>query len=66
MTKLVSYRPAAGRRALRPNGEPLPDSGMPIDLTPYWRRLIADGDIEPVPATKSGPRPKPSEGSKSA
>lgn len=55
MTKLVSYRPVAGRRALRPNGEPLPDTGMPLTLTSYWRRLLTAGDIEPVP-TKTKPR----------
>lgn len=52
MTRPSLYRPAPGRRALRPNGEPLPDRGEAITLTPYWRRLLAAGDIEPVPVSK--------------
>lgn len=62
MTKAVSYRPAEGRRALHPGGAPLAAAGEPIELTPYWRRLLSDGDIEAVPATKSKPKAKPSEG----
>lgn len=56
MTKFTSYRPVEGRRARRPNGEPLPDTGMPLVLTPYWRSLLNAGDIEPVPVVKSKPR----------
>lgn len=60
------FRPAPGRRVLQPNGEPLPDSGAALALTPYWRRLLADQDIEPVPPVR---KPKSSinkSGSKSA
>lgn len=66
MTKPVSYRPVEGRRALWPSGAPLSDEGEAFDLTPYWRRLLADGDIEPVPAAKSRTRQtsKTSKGSK--
>jgi hypothetical protein len=64
------YRPAEGRRVLKPGGAPLADAGEPIALTPYWRRLLAAGDIEPVPSSKptSRTRAKPAsaEGSKSA
>lgn len=71
MNSLVLYRPAAGRRVLCPNGAPLPAAGAPIVLTPYWRRLLAAGDIEAV-STKSTPKPRSQansgsdEGSKSA
>jgi hypothetical protein len=62
---LKLYRPSQGRRALMPNGEPLPDGGAAIALTPYWRRLLAAGDIEPVPTSKPKPRTS-GKGSKSA
>jgi len=69
--KPTLYRPASGRRVLHPNGQPLDASGEPIALTPYWRRLLAAGDIEPVPAprntqntSKSAP-PAADDGSKS-
>ncbi|MGE4302444.1 MAG: hypothetical protein AB7E24_00250 [Novosphingobium sp.] len=74
------YRPAEGRRALKPDGTPLSAQGEPIAMTPYWRRLRVARDIEAVPAsstksttsksstTKSGARAKSrsDEGSTSA
>lgn len=62
MSKSVSYRPVERRRALHPGGSPLAAEGEAIELTPYWRRLLADGDIEVAPVTKSKPKAKPSEG----
>ncbi|WP_067734492.1 DUF2635 domain-containing protein [Novosphingobium naphthalenivorans] len=64
------YRPAEGRRALKPDGMPLAAAGEAIALDRYWRRLLAAGDIEAVPVsktqTKSRSKTASGEGSPSA
>lgn len=50
---MTLYRPVAGRRIHKPDGALLSDQGEPIKLTPYWRRLLRDCDIEVAPSTTS-------------
>lgn len=69
MTRAKLYRPAEGRRVLKPGGGALLAAGEPLMLTPYWRRLLAAGDIEPVsfpkPKSRTTPKAASTDGSKS-
>jgi len=44
------YRPASGARVRKPDGQLVAEGGEALPATPYFDRLIADGDL--VPATK--------------
>lgn len=60
------YRPADGRRALKPDGVPLAAGGEAIALDRYWRRLLAAGDIEAVPVSRPQTKQNAKSGRKSA
>lgn len=64
--QLLRLRPAAGRRVRHPGGKLFADNGEPVQINPYYRRLLQAGDLEEVPAGKVASKPKPSstEGSK--
>ncbi len=49
------WRPAPGRRVLKPGGDPVSDAGEPLPATPYFARLIADGDLVPSPRPAKRP-----------
>ena len=58
-------RPVDGKVVLHPNSRRrLAVDGEPIALDPYWRRMIADGDVEMVPTGK--PKAKTSKENASA
>ncbi|MCY1524134.1 hypothetical protein D9M68_590570 [compost metagenome] len=42
---ILHIKPAPGRRVRQPDGAWLPDEGLPLGLTSYWRRRRDDGDI---------------------
>lgn len=54
----VHIKPAPGMRVRTPRGDVLPAEGRSEELTTYWRRRIADGDVEvsdpPPTASKKG------------
>lgn len=46
--------PAPGRRVLDPlKRTPLPPEGAAVELTIYWLRRLADGDVQEVPRAAS-------------
>jgi|GEM_PF-2688111 hypothetical protein len=46
----LHLRPAPGARVRKPDGKLLADQGEHVPATPYFSRLLAAGDLEPVPA----------------
>lgn len=40
-----TYKPAPGARVRKPDGAPIADAGETLPDTPYFARLIADGDL---------------------
>ncbi len=53
MSHPTRYRPAKGARVLKRHGLPVADAGEELPATPYFARLITDGDLVPVAASKS-------------
>jgi|LGVE01.1.fsa_nt_gb hypothetical protein len=47
----VKIKPAPGLRVRTPDGGLLPEAGATVELTSYWRRRIAAGDVVEVQAT---------------
>lgn len=41
----ANIKPAPGRRVRTPDGGLLPETGSHVELTSYWRRRIAAGDV---------------------
>lgn len=62
---MISVKPRGGLRVPNPEtGRPLPDAGMPVADSSYWRRRHAEGAVEigPVEAEAPAgrvPAPKP-------
>ncbi len=48
-------QPAPGRQVRQPDGTPLPEEGLDVVLTSYWRRRRDDGDIVIAPPAKPKP-----------
>jgi hypothetical protein len=48
----LHLRPAPGARVRKPNGKLLADQGEHVPASPYFSRLLAAGDVEPVPDQK--------------
>jgi hypothetical protein len=47
--KIVHIRPVNGSRVLDPvQNLPLPEEGQPVELTTYWKRRLAAGEVEIV------------------
>lgn len=53
MTKPTLYQPAAHARVRKPDGSLVAADGEALPATPYFARLIADGDLVPA-ASKKG------------
>lgn len=67
MTQISHYKPAKGARVLKPGGTPVAVHGELLPSTPYFARLIADGDLVPVaPAKQSNTKSANTSGSKTA
>lgn len=49
---MKNYMPAPGARVLKPGGAPVAAEGEALPDTPYFARLIADGDLVPAPEGK--------------
>lgn len=47
----AGYKPAPGARVRKPDGSLVAEAGEVLPSTPYFARLIADGDL--VPATET-------------
>lgn len=47
MSVRLTLRPADGARVRKPDGTLLADQGERVELTPYFARLLADGDVVP-------------------
>lgn len=45
MSEQKFLRPAAGVKVRRPDGGHLPEDGATIEMTSYWQRRLADGDV---------------------
>lgn len=52
MTGFVTLRPASGALVRKPDGVALAEAGELVALTPYFTRLLADGDVLPGKALK--------------
>ena len=56
MSEYAEVRPVPGRLVFRPeNGRPLSPNGERVELTPFWRRRLNDGDVEAVQPPQSAP-----------
>jgi hypothetical protein len=54
MTGRVRLQPKFGRRVRHPDGRLFAPGGEPVELTAFYRRLIADGDlVAPTSARRS-------------
>lgn len=49
MTKTL--KPAPGLRVRRPDGALLAADGEPVEMSSYWLRRLADGDVVEVEAS---------------
>lgn len=60
----VIYVPAPGKRIPMPGNQPdWPTDGRPInEISPYERRLVADGDLIQKPETPAAPAKKGQDG----
>ena len=51
--------PAPGRTVRDPkNLEALPAEGRAVEMTPFWKRRLADGDVTEGKPPKSSTKPK--------
>ena len=56
MSEYAEVRPVPGRLVFVPeNGRPLSPKGERVELTPFWRRRLNDGDVEEVKLPQSEP-----------
>jgi hypothetical protein len=60
MTGRVRLEPKFGRRVRHPDGRLFDAGGEPVELTTYYRRLIADGDLVVATASKASPKKRTS------
>ena len=63
MSEYAEVRPVPGRLVFVPeSGRPLSPEGERVELTPFWRRRLMDGDVEDVsPKNLSENSPSPLE-----
>lgn len=69
MTEMIYLKPKEGLRVPQPLGKiPLPPHGRAVVFTTYWRRRLADGDVEKTTeeAVKAGEKKAEQEASKAA
>jgi hypothetical protein len=61
-TKPLFVRPVPGRLVRDPRTmQPLPEEGLYVERTTFWRRRLAEGDVEQAdPAAATPTQPKPS------
>lgn len=45
MSVRLTLRPADGMLVRKPDGTQLADEGERVEVTPYFARLLADGDV---------------------
>ena len=58
MSEYAEVRPVPGRLVFVPeNGRPLSPKGERVELTPFWRRRLMDGDVAEIPAAPAQPKP---------
>lgn len=51
--------PASGRTVRDPKSlEALPAEGRAVEMTPFWKRRLADGDVTEGKPPKSSAKPK--------
>lgn len=49
--------PAPGRTVRDPKSlEPLPAEGRAVEMTPFWKRRLADGDVTEGKSPKATPK----------
>jgi len=54
----LKLKPAEGCRVRKPDtGELLADSGELLEVTPFWRRRLDDGDVVEVETAAEAPKP---------
>lgn len=58
MSARMILRPAEGARVRKPDGTLLAENGERLELTPYFARLIADGDVIPGKPSSKTPSSK--------
>lgn len=50
MSATKRLKPAPGLKVRRPDGQHLAEGGENVELSPYWLRRLAHGDVEEVKA----------------
>ena len=57
---MAFLKPARGLRVLFERGGPMPAKGAEVEMTQYYRRRVADGDLEIAdpPAARRGKEPE--------
>jgi hypothetical protein len=53
MPTAVTIKPAPGLRVRTPDGSLLPEAGATVELTIYWRRRLAAGDVIEVSTART-------------
>ena len=61
MIERIRIQPAPGLTVRKPGSRiAIPTGGLSVNpADPYWRRLIADGDVVPVAEIAPPPQPQP-------
>jgi hypothetical protein len=53
MPTAVTIKPAPGLKVRKPDGPLLPEEGATVELTSYWRRRLAAGDVIEVSTART-------------
>lgn len=57
MAELITLKPAvAGVKVRKPDGAHLKEAGEKVELTTFWIRRLAAGEVIEVKAAKSAPK----------
>ena len=55
---MAFLKPAKGLRVLFERGGPMPAKGAEVEMTQYYRRRVADGDLEIADPPRKGKDPE--------